>query len=116
VINKEDEDRQWLIEIYVDKSYTDLFTKLNEKEQEVIIEAIISRQDNDPASFITIVRSVSIMEDNMSILFNGLLVGRTDISKGILADIVKDGFHGNSLLEEYKKRVSNKKNTRIASK
>jgi predicted DNA binding protein len=116
VINKEDQDRQWLVEIYIDKVHSKLFTKLRENEQEVKIDAIITRKDNDPASFITTVRSLSVMEDNMSVLFNGLLVGKTDISEGVLTELIEEGYHGNDLLEEFKKRVSDQKIPKITAK
>jgi hypothetical protein len=116
VINKEDEERQWLVEIYVNKSHAELFTKLKEDEEGVKIEAIITREDNDPAFFITTVLSVAIMEDNMSVLFNGLLVGKTDISEDILTDLIQEGFHGNNLLKQFKQRVSDNKNTRTVTK
>jgi hypothetical protein len=116
VINKEDEERQWLIEIYVEKGYEGLFTKLKEDEQGVKIEAIISREDNAPATFITTVQSISVMEDNMSILFNGVLVGKADRSEVILTDLIGEGFHGNALLQEFKMRVLDKRNTGVKVK
>lgn len=116
VINKEDEGRRWLLEVYVEKKYEELFTQLKELEQEVKIEATISRKDNDPASFITTVQSVSTMEENMSVLFNGNLVGKANISESILTELIDEGLQGNALLEEFKKRVSDKKNIRVAAK
>ncbi|MBM7662510.1 hypothetical protein JOC85_003317 [Bacillus mesophilus] len=116
VINKEDEERKWLLEVYVDKEYEELFTKLKEEDQEVKVEATISRQDNDPASFITTIQSVAVMEQNMSILFNGVLVGKADMSEGILTELIDEGFQGNALLQEYKKRVDEKRNTGVKVK
>lgn len=109
VINKEDEDRQWLLEGYMDKGYEELFTKLKDSEREVKLEAVISRKDNDPAVFITTIQSVSVMEDNVSVLFHGVLFGKADISEGILTELIEEGFHGNKLLLEFKKRISDKK-------
>jgi hypothetical protein len=116
VINKEDEERKWLLEVYVDKEYEELFTRLKDAEQEVKVEATISRQDNDPASFITTIQSTAVMEKNMSILFNGVLVGKADMSEVILTDLIDEGFQGNALLEEYKKRVDEKRNTGVKVK
>ncbi|MFD1736968.1 YwpF-like family protein [Bacillus salitolerans] len=116
VINKEDEERRWLIEIYVDKSYEELFSTLQSADQEVKIEATISRKDNDPATFITTVRSINMMEENMSILLNAVLVGKADISEGVLTDLIEEGFHGNDLLQEFKKRVSDKKTIGVQTK
>jgi hypothetical protein len=113
VINKEDEERQWLVEIYVKKGYEGLFTQLKEDEQGVKIKATISREDNTPATFITTVQSISVMEDNMSILFNGVLIGKADRSESILTDLITEGFHGNSLLQEFKCRVLDKRNTGV---
>ncbi|MFZ3589009.1 YwpF family protein [Bacillus sp. DJP31] len=111
VINKEDDDRQWLLEGYMDTCYEHLFSKLKDEEREVKVEATISRKDNDPATFITTIQSISVMEDNISVLFNGLLVGKADISESILTELIGEGFHGNRLLLEFKKRVSDNKVT-----
>jgi hypothetical protein len=116
VINKEDEDRKWLLEIYVEKEFEELFKKLKESEQEVRVEATISRQDNDPASFISTIQSFAVMEQNMSVLFNGVLVGKADMSEGILIDLIDEGFQGNTLLQEFKKRVDEKRNTGVKVK
>ncbi|WP_456277486.1 YwpF family protein [Bacillus sp. AK128] len=116
VINKEDEERRWLLEIYVDKEYEELFQKLKDDEQEVKVAATISRKDNDPASFITTIQSVAVMEHNMSVLFNGVLVGKADMSEAILTDLIDEGLQGNHLLEEYKKRVYEQRNTGVKVK
>ncbi|WP_246942859.1 YwpF-like family protein [Bacillus pinisoli] len=116
VINKEDEERKWLLEAYVGKECEELFTKLKEDEQEVKVEATISRKDNDPAAFITTIQSVAVMEENMSVLFNGVLVGKADMSEAILSELIEEGFQGNVLLQEFKKRVYEKKNTGVKVK
>ncbi|MBM6619180.1 YwpF family protein [Bacillus suaedaesalsae] len=117
VINKEDDQRQWLIEMYVDKSHSELFNKLKDDEQELLVEAVISRSDNAPAPFITTILSVSLMEDNMSVLLNGLIVGKLDRSEDVLTELIEEGFHGNALLEEFKKRNTNEKpQTKISVK
>ncbi len=109
VINKEDEERQWLLEGFMDKKYQDLFTKLKDAEREVKLQAVISREDNDPATFITTIQSITAMEDNVSVLFHGVLFGKADISEGILTALIGEGLHGNKLLLEFRKRISDKK-------
>ncbi|KAA0548552.1 hypothetical protein FZW96_08255 [Bacillus sp. BGMRC 2118] len=109
VINKEDDQRHWLIEMYVDKSHSEMFNKLKDEEQELRVDAVISREDNLPAPFIATVLSVSLMEDNMSVLLNGLIVSKLDRSEDVLTQLITEGFHGNALLEEFKKRNNNEK-------
>lgn len=116
VINKEDEDRRWIIEMYVDKSHAELFNKLKDDEQELKVEAVISRPDNAPAPFISTVLNVSLMEDNMSVLLNSLLVGNLNRSEDVLTKLIDEGFHGNALLEEFKKRNTEKPPTKITVK
>src|SRR5690625_4734896 len=51
VINREDE-HGWLIEAFTDKSYYQYFKKL-ESIKEIMIQVKITREENDPAFFIT---------------------------------------------------------------
>lgn len=105
VINREDESG-WLIEAYVSNEYRDYFKSLIGLS-DVMIQAKITREENDPAFFITKIASVNqISEDQISILFEGHVV---DHSKNrieeMLRMIMEEGYQGESLLKKFKDSI-----------
>src|SRR5690625_7577697 len=53
IINREDEENQWIIEAYIDQKYLNYFQKLQNQNEKVMIEVKITKETNDPATFIT---------------------------------------------------------------
>ena len=51
IINKEDENRTWLLEALVSASYEDYFQSLLEEKKDLILQIVISRKANDPAYY-----------------------------------------------------------------
>src|SRR5699024_156135 len=61
VINREDK-LGWLIEAYMDKEYKDYFSSI-EQIEEIMIQVKITREENDPAFFITKIISINDIVD-----------------------------------------------------
>src|SRR5690625_5833489 len=73
VINRED-SLGWLIEAYIDKTYTDFLQSLQSRE-EIMLQVKITRKDNDPAFFITKVLAINdINEKRINVLFQGKVI------------------------------------------
>ncbi len=105
VINRED-DLGWLIEAYVDSSFHAYFKSIEEK-QELIIQAKITREENDPAFFITEIIGINkINEDNINIIFQGNVVDhRKSRIEELLQEILEQGYQGASLLKKFKESI-----------
>lgn len=105
VINRED-DLGWLIEAYVDSSFQAYFESIEEK-QELIIQAKITREENDPAFFITEIIGINkINEDNINIIFQGNVVDhRKSRIEELLQEILEQGYQGASLLKKFKESI-----------
>lgn len=105
VINREDESG-WLIEAYVSSEYEDYFTSLI-GISDLMIQAKITREENDPAFFITQIASVNkVSDDQINVLFEGFVV---DHSKNrieeMLRMIMEEGYQGESLLKKFKDSI-----------
>ena len=109
IINKENEDQEWIIEAYIDKKFEDLFQKRYQENKTFEIRVIITHPANDPASFIVNVHTIKRLENHISVLFEGQLSRRrSDYSELLLEDLVKEGYSGEELTKEFKLRIKAK--------
>lgn len=105
VINREDE-HGWLIEAFTDRKYWDFFTSIKDTK-ELMIQVKITREENDPAFFLTEIVSINEIGDNrMNVLFQGKIVDHSKrrIEK-LLEMIIEEGYQGRSLLEKFKEMI-----------
>ncbi|MBA2871262.1 hypothetical protein HNQ85_001532 [Anoxybacillus calidus] len=106
IINKEDNRNRWLIEMYLDKKYEELFSRLQQANEEFRLQVTISHKSNDPANMLATVRSITRMSEHMSVLMDGLLVrNKTDLAEIVLANLVEQGLQGEALLKEFKHQL-----------
>src|SRR5699024_6566281 len=73
VINREDKEG-WLIEACMKREYLSYFESLEDIE-EIMIQVKITREENDPAFFITKIIGINdINEEKINVLFQGNVV------------------------------------------
>lgn len=108
IINKEDERNRWLIEAYVGANYHDFFTKLLESEKETPAQVVISKKENEPASFTTRVLSVKKIDGRLSVLFEGFLKRSKNYAELLLSDLIGKGLSGEELLSEFREKMMTK--------
>jgi hypothetical protein len=108
IINKEDERNRWLIEAYVDSNYHDYFTQLLESEKETPVQVVISKKENDPATFTTRVLSVKKIDGRLSVLFEGFLKRSKNYAELLLSDLIEKGLSGEELLNEFREKMLTK--------
>jgi hypothetical protein len=106
IINKEDGKNRWLVEAYIDRSYLDRFSSFQKNGQEIQLQVVISNKSNDPARMMATVRSITVMDERISVLIDALLLrNRTNLAEIVLEDLVGRGFHGETLLKEFKHQL-----------
>lgn len=105
VINREDK-HGWLIEAYVDYELLSYFKPL-ENIEEIMIQVKITREENDPAFFITKVIGINeINEGKINVLFQGKVVDhRKSRIEEMLQMIIEEGYQGESLLKKFKELI-----------
>lgn len=110
IINKEDEQNNWLIEVYTKPAHFDFFEKAMQTQQEFIIRVVITKKDNDPVSFHIKTRSVRKLEKNISVMLQGTLKrnARKNYAEVILKDLLNKGLTGEALLNEFREKMRNK--------
>ena len=105
IINRED-DIGWLIEAFIDTSYKAYFAEL-EGTEELMIKVKITREDNDPAFFITkLIAMNDISDARVNVIFQGDLVDhRKSRIEELLEEILEQGYQGASLLKKFKESI-----------
>lgn len=105
VINREDEDG-WLIEAFIEQEYMSFFESIQDND-ELMIQVKITREENDPAFFITEIDSINeINEGKMNVLFRGNVVDhRKSRIEELLEGILRQGYQGESLLKKFKESI-----------
>src|SRR5699024_12109224 len=73
-INKENDENTWVIEAYTDRKYLEFFRTLKEENDEVLIQVKITKESNDPATFLTSLIGINEIGSQMNILFDGRIV------------------------------------------
>ncbi|BAC13343.1 YwpF-like family protein [Oceanobacillus iheyensis] len=101
IINREDEHDQWLVEAYIDKTYEDYF--INKQNEEIMIQATITKDTNEPATFITNIESINEIGNHINVLLLGKIIDkRKSIVEELLTTLVKEGYEGNELIHKFK--------------
>ncbi|MBP3039055.1 YwpF-like family protein [Bacillaceae bacterium Marseille-Q3522] len=106
IINKEDENSTWLLEAYTSKSYMRFFQSLLDENGDVLIQAVITKKDNDPAPLKGKIISIQTFDEHISILLEGTILRvRMDHVERLLHDLVRDGLSGAKLVENFKEKI-----------
>ncbi|MBD1382636.1 YwpF family protein [Metabacillus arenae] len=118
IINREDGENRWLIEALLDKQYLELFEPLLQQHTEIHLLATISKKANVPAKIFGNVKSITVLEEHISILIDGKIGRGSSIeeAESILGGLLSKGLEGDTLLKEFKTELHRrKKNVRNTS-
>lgn len=103
IINREDDENAWIVEAYMEKTYLDFFDKLQTENDEVLIEVKITKESNQPATFLTRIIGVNEIGSKMNVLFRGTIVDKQKSKiQEMLTSLVEEGYQGELLLEKFK--------------
>jgi hypothetical protein len=110
IINREDDQNSWLLEAYTaDHSHLAFFQKAYASKQDLFVKAVITKKDNDPATFVTKVCSVKQLGSHTSVLFEGKLKRqRNNYAETLLDHLLQKGLDGNALMVEFKEKMKTK--------
>ena len=111
IINKENSSNMWIVEALVEENhYNELKNYLPNENEDVRIQAVITKQENDPAVFKTILKTKKLVDGHVSLLFVGTLQNtRSKYAELLLEDLVKKGFTGDQLIKEFKEKIRSKR-------
>ncbi|RDW18401.1 hypothetical protein CWR48_12570 [Oceanobacillus arenosus] len=92
IINREDDTNRWLIEAYIKKTNEAYFNQLLEDKKEIMLQVKITKESNEPATFITSILSVNEIGENINVLFTGTIVERKESILKELTDLLEAGY------------------------
>jgi hypothetical protein len=106
IINREDEKNHWVLEAYLDRSYLNYFNELRQDNDSLMLQAKISKEKNEPATFMSTIIDVNEIGDHINVLFVGTLVDRKkSLIEEMLKTLIEEGYQGDELLDEFKDRI-----------
>ncbi|MGE7606260.1 YwpF family protein [Peribacillus frigoritolerans] len=110
IINKENDARSWLLEAFVEENhFKELEPSLPDIDGEVFIQAVITKKDNEPALFQTVLRTIRKVGNHYSLLFVGhIQKTRSKYAELLLEDLVQKGLVGDELIKEFKQKIRSK--------
>lgn len=107
IINKEDDKGTWLVEVFTDHKYIPYFQDACDHDKEIIVQVVITKQENDPAAFLTKVCCVKKLKNHASILLTGKLTKpKSDYPERLLEYLLDKGYKGDQLLSEFKDKIT----------
>ncbi|PRO64442.1 YwpF-like family protein [Alkalicoccus urumqiensis] len=105
IINKEEADKNWLLEAVVEPDWLSFFTDYKETSQPLMAEVTITKPTNDPATLFCEVRRVHELDAHVSVHLEGRIVAKKeDLSDMLLRKLLDEGYEGESLYDEFRRR------------
>ncbi|MEI4768878.1 YwpF family protein [Psychrobacillus sp. FJAT-51614] len=104
VINQENTSRSWILELFIDKKYENIFQELQSTNELLNVQVIISYPENEPANFEVVTYSVKEIGQHISVLLKGTLKhGRRKYAESLLSELIQEGLTGEELLAKFEK-------------
>ncbi|MGI2327717.1 YwpF family protein [Planococcus sp. YIM B11945] len=102
IINKENNERSWLLEMLMDLEHLETFQQLHEKGDGFDVKVVISYPGNEPAPFHVTIHSVKELGEHLSVLMHGTLTrARRKYAEMLLSELLEDGLEGEELLNRF---------------
>lgn len=113
VINLEDGENSWLIEVLISKDLHAFFEHLSEAKSKFRIFVTISKKGNAPAQIIAKVKTLTSLDHYLSILLEGKLITSRPIHnpEELLRSLMGQGLSGDTLLKAFSESVHQRKET-----
>lgn len=103
IINQENHDQTWLLEILVDEKYREIFEKLKVSEEKFDVQVIISFPENEPAPFTVKVKDILQLDNQISILMIGKIqLLRQKYAEKLLESLLEENLSKDLLLKRFK--------------
>jgi YwpF-like protein len=113
VINLEDGENSWLIEVLISKDLHAFFEQLSEAKSKFRIFVTISKRTNAPAQIIAKVKTLTSLDHTLSILLEGKLITSRPIHnpEELLRSLMGQGLSGDTLLKAFSENVHQRRET-----
>jgi aspartyl/asparaginyl-tRNA synthetase len=118
IINKEDDASTWILEAFVkERDFQSIEHFVGNVNEKLMIQAVITKKGNDPATFKTIVRTIKKVDGHISLLLEGTLQkSRSKYAELLLEDLINNGKSGDELIEQFKEKIRSRPSLVAAKK
>ncbi|NLY79609.1 MAG: hypothetical protein GX072_06885 [Lysinibacillus sp.] len=101
-INQENQERSWILELFISKQYQSIFETYRDNEEEFGVLVTITSPDNEPAPFLVKVKAIEEIEENLSILLKGQLkTVRIKYAEKLLEMLLDENLSKEDLLDQF---------------
>jgi hypothetical protein len=113
VLNREDGENSWLIEALISKDLQPFFEELFEAQTKIRALVTISKKSNAPAQIIAKVKTLTPLDQHLSILLDGRLLTSRPIHdpEELLRSLMEQGLSGDKLIQTFSDHVHQRKET-----
>lgn len=104
IINQENTEKTWILELFISKHYELTFQKLHSSQETINVQVIISFPENDPAPFEVVVNSIrEIGNDHISVLLKGnvKMQQRSKYAEQLLKILLEENLSGEDLVKRF---------------
>ncbi|WP_299091930.1 YwpF family protein [uncultured Metabacillus sp.] len=111
IINLEDGENSWLIEALIPEEFQTYFEKLSEAKKKMKVLVTISKKTNAPAQIMAKVKTITPLENHLSILLDGRLLTSRPIHdpEQLLRSLMGQGLSGDALIKTFSENVHQRK-------
>ena len=105
IINKEEANKNWLLDAVVAPEWKPFFQDYLDRKDQLMAEVTITKKTNDPATLVCQVVGINDIGENVSIHLDAIIVViKDDLSDMLLENLIEEGYSGEELINEFKKR------------
>lgn len=102
IINQENIEQTWLLEIFLDNKYKELFDQLKHSNETFEVQVVISFPENEPALFSVNVIEILLFEQQVSVLMKGKIkVLRQKYAEKLLKSLLEENLLKDELLKKF---------------
>lgn len=115
IINKEDGENHWMIEALLTEEHRSYFESLSQQKQELPLYVTISKKTNKPAEIKAKIKSIMVLEEHISVLFEGRMLARKakHEPEKLLEDLLTKGLEGDDLKQAFTQKLNEQRELNV---
>lgn len=110
IISQENSKGTWVIEAYCASKHLNFFQTLLYEGNDLDAHVIITKPENNPATFKSRIISIKPLDQGISVLLQGVLRrNNNDYATIVLSELIESGLSGDELLKEFRNHIKTRK-------
>lgn len=106
IISQENAKSTWIIEAYCARRHLNFFQSQLYEGNDIDAHVIITKPENNPATFKSRIISIRPLDQGISVLLQGVLrQNNNDYAERILSELIDTGLSGDELLKSFRQTI-----------